>query len=227
MYNKINYILPDGTPCKEFFTVLCSPTNGYFTPTQNANIFTFSYLNTWLQNLYLLRSSLPVSSTLIETICRYIFRIIDQSKLTPLQENKITGKGGIFHTPNPADSAVLQSLRILRNLCHIDHECILPIQSIMETLIQSNIAQNNSNIFLEVLRFFVECSSEDYDLTSHFNTFFLQILPKNFTSSSFSLDVLLFCNKYKERLLSSSRILQSYFPSLLKLFCWFPMSNAR
>lgn len=168
---------------------------------------------------------IQMTNTFSDTIRKYCFRIIEQSKLSPAG-NKITGKG-ILQNNQPAELPLLQAIRILRFLCRVHKDSIEPCFGRILSVLQQNIVESNGKLYLEVLRFLVEHSDPSFHLKQHFDIFFSKILPSLITDSVFSMEVLCFCNEYKERLLSSSTILQSYFPPILKLFCWSPMSNQR
>ena len=226
----------DGSITKESFTILCIPTNEFYSPSQRLNIVTFSILYQWLDKLYNRQTvyndhaqegtnGLLISIQFRDVISNYCQRVIEQSKLVPQQDSTIFGKGA-WSNNQLAEQGLIYAIRILRLLCKIDNQLVPSLFALMKSICNRSSIRVHTGISIELLRFFIDHSEVMmYDPDPIFNIFFQYCLPKNHNKALTAFETLTFCNEYKEKLLNQTSIFSKYFPPILKLFCWYPFTH--
>ncbi|EGG19991.1 hypothetical protein DFA_07106 [Cavenderia fasciculata] len=243
----------DGSISIEFFTVLNN--SQVYTEDQSFNIYSFSMLYVWLTNLYNPQkqqqqqqsqqqqiggetppqtpreigsalSNRVLNPNFQSIIVSYCLRIIDQSKLRPIQDEK---SGGAID--NIAVIALLESIRILDFLCCMDINLVPKIFPTVQKAYQLHIPSsrntnaNSGHVLLALLQFFVNHSHTlIYDPEPLFRAYFQTFLPKTYMNSFVSFETLNFCLKNKEKLLENSNVFGLYFPPIFKCLAWFPHS---
>jgi len=84
-------------------------------------------------------------------------------------------------------------------------------------------------VWISLLRFFLDHSNSlpeenRSDIDSQFRLFFEDHFAKNCTKALTAMETLRFLIENKERILATTTVFSTYFPPLMKLIAWFPVS---
>jgi AP-5 complex subunit zeta-1 len=113
----------DGTIAREFFTILNNAQP--FSDEQSYNISIFSSLYSWLNSLYaggvIESTASGLDKNFQEIIINYCLRLMEQSKLKPVQQ---TAQQQSKMDEAFSEIALLESIRILDLLCLMDSSLV-------------------------------------------------------------------------------------------------------
>lgn len=215
----------DGNAARDFFTVMNSSATANFSADQEMNIHCFSLMHRWLEVLYGSGRLQEINSQFKEVLVSYSSRVVSQSSLEPLQDSVIAGKGALCN-PSLPDVCLLTALSILDVLSNLDGSVVQHTFNIMKKALSRSRSKSSVPLSLLILSFFLRhCQTILFDLEPAFRSFFEECLPNFYTRAVPTFQVLSFCNGHQELLLTHTSVFSSYFPNLLKLFAWFPLSN--
>eukprot|EP00742_Colponemidia_sp_Colp-10_P013536 GILJ01015295.1.p1 GENE.GILJ01015295.1~~GILJ01015295.1.p1 ORF type:complete len:1031 (+),score=128.49 GILJ01015295.1:288-3095(+) len=217
----------DGTPAKDFFTLL-NDTYSY-TEDQIFNVQTFSLLYPWLQSLYVAstESNQPrftLNPAFREVIISYCLRLLTQAERHPVIEFSMkTNIDELYFMEEFTEAAVLESIRILELLCSIDSNLVSKIFPAVHKVFERTAPRQSGLVFLAVLEFFLHHHAVViYDIDPVFKQFFYEYIDRHYTNPLLAMETLTFLYKNRIKLLQSTHVFSKYFPSVLKLVAWFP-----
>nr|UUA79787.1 AP-5 complex subunit zeta-1 [Octopus vulgaris] len=226
----------DGTPSKNFFTVL--NVAQYNTDDQFLNLYTFSMLYQWLKHtipvvsstsdeLQSLTSSQGTSSIslspalpkefalLTSRVIDYCFRVLDQCERKPKIAADIDFQ----------NACLIETVNILDAVCKVDKEQTPRIFTEMKRLFTNLTTDNNRTprILVNLLQFYINHSSTMvHDPQSAYDLFFGQLLSQKYNQCHFVFDTVMFLRDNLETLCYKTNILSKYFPNIFKILAWNP-----
>ncbi|GAB1598531.1 AP-5 complex subunit zeta-1-like [Argonauta hians] len=226
----------DGTPSKNFFTVL--NVAQYNTDDQFLNLYTFSMLYQWLKHtipvvssssdeLQSLTSSQGTSSIslspalpkefalLTNRVIDYCFRVLDQCDRKPKVAADIDFQ----------NACLIETVNILDAVCKIDKEQTPRIFTEMKRLFTNLSSDNNRSprILINLLQFYiVHSSTMVHDPQPAHDLFFGQLLTQKYQQCHLVFDAVMLLRDNLETLCYKTNVLSKYFPNILKILAWNP-----
>ena len=214
---------PDGSIARDFFTVLCTPHT--YSYDQHMNHHAFAVLYNYLSAVYLPRAPQQQQQQqqqgagrradphVLEAVVQYCQRVMEQAR---------TSSSG---SSNGAAAVALgEALRVLGLVCRIDAvRAARLLPSVRRSAALLCASPSDGLVLMRYMQFFVDHSTAETlaaDLEPLAQTFFEAYFPYHYHEQVLCFALLDFCLANVQTLTAHTRLLATYFPSLLKAVAW-------
>lgn len=152
-----------------------------------------------------------------EAALQYCSRVIEQCERQPMKSEDA----------QLIESCLCECVSVLDLLCTLSTSLVHTVFPKVRIL-HSRVTQDpvsNARLLLVLLKFFVNHGeSESYDLDSLMDLFFGKVLAIKFTDPALAYEVVTYLVDNLEKLHASTSIFTKFFPSILKILAWFPIT---
>ncbi|KAK7507173.1 hypothetical protein BaRGS_00001108 [Batillaria attramentaria] len=221
----------DGTPCRNFFTVL--NIGQYYTDDQYLNIYSFSLLYKWLYHCSRhsedgdqqegkespkgkTKDSVVkrILQSLVSRSADYCFRVMDQCER----------KAKVASDAELQLACLTEVVTILDLVCKLDAGQVPRVHQEMRRLYNRLASDPGySATVLRILQFFLNHSSAVvHDPQEAYNHFFGSVLSQQYKDPGLAFDTVVFMCQNLSTLCLNTNILSHFFPNILKILAWHP-----
>eukprot|EP00727_Mastigamoeba_balamuthi_P013727 m51a1_g8978 Adaptor protein complex 5 (AP-5), zeta subunit (741) ;mRNA; f:38533-41150 len=198
---------PDGTPARDFYTVLNA--TGAVSLEQHLNHHAFSAVRAYLTSVYLAGDAAQApapSAEFLEAVTAYCLRVMDQAKLKP---------------DAVSNAAFAEALRVLDVVCSVDPQQAARILPIAKRSAALPASQADGPVFIAHLQLFLNHSASfANDIEPFFQSFFESFISSNYSDQVVAYETLSFCLRNRDKIATQTRVFPLHYMHLLKLLAW-------